>query len=294
MDMVDDATVRTPGGRTLAYAQTGQPDGIPVFYFHGIPGSRLDFHQPFGQEALRDTGVRLIGIDRPGFGGSDYQPRRHYQDWPADVTAVAGELGIDRFGVLAYSAGGPYALACAEELPERIGFVGIVSGDGPAETPQFHHGMGRTDAIMTRLSRWAPMLGRAAIAQARRQAARSPEKFSRQFDGELSAPDLALHREPVMRQAVRDIFIESTRNGPRGVVEDYQVWAKPSGLDCTEIALPVHLWHGDADAVVPLHHAKYVAGLLSQSQLTVMPGVGHLHTSARWRDFLTTAVNQMR
>ena len=82
---VDDTTVRTASGRTLAYAETGEPDGAPVFYFHGIPGSRLDFHQPFNRPALDGAGVRIIGIDRPGYGGSDFQRRRRYTDWTDDV-----------------------------------------------------------------------------------------------------------------------------------------------------------------------------------------------------------------
>jgi pimeloyl-ACP methyl ester carboxylesterase len=82
-----DTAVRTETGRKVAYAQTGQPDGAPVVYCHGFPGSRLDLHQPFSQAALNGSGVRVIGIDR--------------------------------FGIIAYSAGGPYAIACALAYPER-------------------------------------------------------------------------------------------------------------------------------------------------------------------------------
>ncbi len=249
--------VRTVTGRAVAYAQAGQPDGAPIVYCHGFPGSRLDFHQPFNQAALDGVGVRVIGIDRPGFGDSDYQTRRRYEDWPADVASVADDLGIDRFGIIAYSAGGPYATACALAFPERLTFVGIVSGVGPSETARFHRGMGATNAILTRLSRWAPALARLAIARASKQASGSPEKFSRQFDKELSQADLELHRDAGLREAARNLFLESTKNGPQGAVEDYRVWANPSGLDYGAVSIPVQLWHGDADAVVPMHHAEY-------------------------------------
>jgi pimeloyl-ACP methyl ester carboxylesterase len=105
------ATVRTADGRTLGYAETGDPNGAPVFYFHGLPGSRSDFDRLGIPEALAGSGARLIGVDRPGFGASDFQPARRYDDWPADVATVADELGIGRFGVLGYSAGGPYVVA---------------------------------------------------------------------------------------------------------------------------------------------------------------------------------------
>jgi pimeloyl-ACP methyl ester carboxylesterase len=288
------ATVRTADGRTLACAETGDPDGAPVFYFHGMPGSRSDFARLLGQDGLAGSGVRVIGIDRPGFGGSDFQPDRRFQDWPGDVATVADHLGIDRFGVLGYSAGGPYVIACARALADRLTFAEIVSGVGPAETPRFRDGMGKTDAIMTRLARLAPPLARLAIAQATKQAERSPEKFSRSFDKELSPPDLEVHRDPAFRQAVREIFLESTRQGPAGVVHEYRISARPCGLPFEEVDFPVRLWHGDADANVPMHHAEYVAGRLTGAELTVLPGVGHLHTRKRWGDFVKRAATASR
>jgi pimeloyl-ACP methyl ester carboxylesterase len=149
--------------------------------------------------------------------------------------------------------------------------------------------MGKTDAIMTRLARFAPPLARLAIALATKQANGSPEKFSRSFDTELSPPDLEIHRDPAMRQAVRQIFLESTRQGPAGVVHEYAIWARPSGLAFEEVDFPIRVWHGDADAIVPMHHAEYVVGRLRNAELTVMPGVGHLHSADRWRNLLTSA-----
>ncbi len=93
-------------------------------------------------------------------------------------------------------------------------------------------------------------MARLAVNQASRQAARSSEKFSQQFDKELSAPDLELHRDPLLRATVREIFKESTKSGPRGVVEDYRMWANASGLDYPAVTLPVRIWHGTDDRIV--------------------------------------------
>jgi pimeloyl-ACP methyl ester carboxylesterase len=234
----------------------------------------------------------VIGIDRPGFGGSGEQKRRSYADWSANVTTVSDHLGLDRFAVLGYSAGGPYVTACAVALGDRITFAGIVSGDGPAETPHFRRGMGTTDAIMSRLARHARPLARLAIAQATRQAANNPEKFSATFDKELSAPDRELHADPQLRADVRTIFLESTRQGPGGIVEDYRVWGSPSGIAYEDVHIPVRIWHGDTDEIVPLHHAEYVASRLPRSELTILRGAGHLHPPERWREFLAAAAGE--
>lgn len=105
--------------------------------------------------------MRLIGIDRPGYGRSTHRAGRRYRDWPTDVLAVADELGLDRFGILAYSTGGPYAVACALAFPERLTFVGIVSGIGPGETPRRREGMSRTIVTAIGLSvGFPPSFGR--------------------------------------------------------------------------------------------------------------------------------------
>ncbi len=120
----DKETIRVPDGRTLGYAEVGDPAGAPLVYFHGNPGSRLDFTSERYDRALRAAGVRFIGTDRPGFGLSDPKPGRGYADWAADVGALADSLGLDRFAVLGYSRGGRYALACAARIPERLTAVG--------------------------------------------------------------------------------------------------------------------------------------------------------------------------
>lgn len=280
---VVEGCARTATGRSLAYAQMGQQDGTPVFSFHGVPGSRLDFDHPLIRPVVDGSGVRLIGIDRPGFGGSTHHPHRRYADWPADVLAVANDLGLDRFGILAYSTGGLYAIACALAYPERLTFVGIVSGLGPAETPRFRDGMTKRFVATIRMARRAPSLSRWYLAHT------SPEKFSQVFEQNVSPVDRALFREAGVDQMVRDTFAEATRNGPYGLVEDWGLMATPSGLKYTAVECPVRLWHGDSDGTVPVHHAEYVASLLPKANLEVLPGVGHFHTPPRWRDFINAA-----
>lgn len=101
-------------GHALAYTEWGDPDGRPVLYFYGMPGSRLFVPDP---RAAADEGVLLITADRPGTGRSDPQPGHAIGDWPADVVVLADELGLDRFGVVSWSAGTCYVFACAAKVP---------------------------------------------------------------------------------------------------------------------------------------------------------------------------------
>ena len=106
-------TTTLPDGRTLAYAEYGDPDGRPLFFFHGFGGTHLGWGYLESNCDALNAGVRIISPDRPGTGRSTFMPNRQFTDWPADVTALADALGLDRFGVLGVSGGGPYALACA-------------------------------------------------------------------------------------------------------------------------------------------------------------------------------------
>jgi len=123
--------MQLPDGRTLGYASYGSGDGKHLFYGHGYPGARVEAAGLATYAA--QAGLRLIAIDQPGMGRSGFQLGRRLLDWPADVMAVAGHLSIDRFAVLGVSGGGPYALACASQIPDRLTACGVACGIGPLD-----------------------------------------------------------------------------------------------------------------------------------------------------------------
>jgi pimeloyl-ACP methyl ester carboxylesterase len=279
-----DQEHRLPDGRALAWCEYGDPGGAPVFYFHGTPGSRID--PRFTVEEVRAAGVRLIACDRPGIGRSERVPgKRTFTGWASDVGDLADSLGIEQFAILAYSCGGPYALAAAAALPERVTRVGIANGVAPAEMPGYRKGLAPTDSAMTLLGRRAPWLARLLLARAIGTARKDPAKFAKEVDKDFqAAPDQEI-LDGGLREAFIELFLEAGRDGPHGVVEDFAVWARPSGIALDAIEAPVVLWHGEEDRTIPATHSRWVASKVRSAELTVLPGVGHLHTGERWREF---------
>jgi pimeloyl-ACP methyl ester carboxylesterase len=224
-----------------------------------------------GREGLLD-GVRLVAIDRPGFGRSDLQPGRGFLDWPDDVVAVADHLGISRFAVLGLSGGGGYVLACAFKVPERLTAALILSGMGPLSRPGAGEGMAAMNRLMYGLSGRAPWVVRAlswTVFRAMARTLRRPAK-----EGELPG-QLDLFGDPAARPALlTDINEAVLRPGTRGLVEELALYSRPWGFALEDIDLDVHLWHGENDRNVPAALARYVAQALPRSHATFVNG-GH-------------------
>jgi pimeloyl-ACP methyl ester carboxylesterase len=269
-----DGIVELRDRRRLSYAEYGSPSGAPVIYFHGLPGSRLD-PTPFAEQ-YRARDIRLLAPERPGYGRSS--PRRGWSliDWTGDVVEFADALGVDRFAVLGYSSGGKYAAACGFSIPERLTAVGIVSGVGPASMPGFPAGLGRTDRLSMTLAVRARPLAMAYWRVAGSMVARRPESFLAEFEKELSSPDRAVIGDPDFRRAVVETSREAVRNGPRGIVDDSAIQARDWRFALGEIGIPVRLWHGDTDDLVPVSHSQYLAAAIPDAELMVFPGEGHL------------------
>jgi len=196
--------------------------------------------------------------------------------WVGDVIAVADARGIGRFAAVGYSSGGKYAAACGFSIPERISGVGIVSGVGPPATPGFRNGLGRTDRLSMTLAVRARPLAILYWRVAREMLARRPEWFVGEFEKELSEPDRTAVADPELRELLVRTSREALREGPHGVVDDSAIQARDCGFGLERFGVAVRLWHGDADALVPLAHSQHAAAVIPNAELTVFPGEGHL------------------
>jgi pimeloyl-ACP methyl ester carboxylesterase len=268
-----DRTIDLRDGRRLGYAEWGDPVGRPLLFFHGWPGSRVEGH--LGDEAARETGVRLIAVDRPGMGLSDFEPHRSLVGWPDDVVELAEALGLDRFAVLGISGGGPYAAVCAWKLSDRLSTAGIVSSLAPLDVPGAVAGMGRRNRLSFQLVGRSGVLRRALFAAIGVSVRRRP---NRTLDRGVGSPvDKPYLDRPEVRMILAESLSEAFRSGSRGPAWEMGLYVRPWGFRVEEIRTPVYLSHGEQDANAPITMGRYLAASIPECRSSFYPGEGHLH-----------------
>jgi pimeloyl-ACP methyl ester carboxylesterase len=267
---------RLPDGRRLAYNDYGKAAGRPIFYFHGTPSARVEWELFGNDELLQRLDLRLIAVDRPGMGLSDFQPGRRILDWPADLSALADHLRLDHFGIFGYSGGTPYAAVCALKIPERLTTVNLAAVFGPFDRPELTEDIPPrnlhfllTSRDKPRLARWVQRLMKLMVSVAARP-------FIAQAMSVLPEPDQAVLARPEVQQGFVNMIRESMRRGPRGVQVDTALMVSPWEFDPATIAIPVRLWQGARDRNAPPAMAQYMAAAIPQGNLTVYPEAGHL------------------
>lgn len=256
--------ITTPDGRTVAVEEWGVPGGTPVVYLHGSPMSRLARHPD--DAMFERLGVRLITFDRPGFGHSTPKPDRVVADGAGDVLAVADALGLDRFPLFGVSGGGPHALAFAAAHPERVARVASLAALAPRDA----EGLDWTGGMME------GNVGSAEAAAKGREILRERLAASPGGIPNLPAREREVLARPEMRAMLGAAFAEAVRPGLDGWVDDVRaLFALPWGFDPAEVTVPVLLWHGELDTVVPVTHARWLAARLPGAMVEIEDGAGH-------------------
>jgi pimeloyl-ACP methyl ester carboxylesterase len=272
-------TFQLPDGRVLGYAEYGTPQGKPLFYFHGWPSSRVEFGGLNGDAIASELNVRVIAIDRPGFGLSGYQPHHRFTDWPQDVSRLADALGFDCFPVIGYSASSPYTLACAHALADRLTAVGVVSGVAqPFSAPGATQGMPTimlwtTARIHPRLTWFMFNMMKNTLANAPRDQLPKDAKQAM-----MAEADFAFIKEhPKVNGVNLDGGVEALRQGGLGPAEAGALYWKPWGFRLEDIHTKVHVWHGEEDLNAPFAaHGKVLAEKLPNVEAKFYPGEGHI------------------
>lgn len=262
-------TVELRDGRALGYEEWGPGDGVPILGFGGTTMSRLAH---LGHEAPAAARVRLVLVDRPGYGLSDFQPDRRLLDWPVDVAQLADTLGLDRFAVFGMSGGGPHAAACGYALADRVSALGLVSSPGPVwDRPELRYSLPPHRQPLIEV------------------AVRDPDEAVRQLlvDCRRELEDLAARPEddngwhvtanPEVNARFRASLFETLARGPEGYAHDlFILFVTPWGFRPEEIPVPTLIWHGDRDPAVPLGVGEFFDRTIPRSSLHVLLGEGHL------------------
>ncbi len=271
-----DGAVTLSDGRRVGFAEYGVSDGFPVLWFHGTPGAR---HQvpPLARSAAVEMGLRVVGVERPGIGLSTDHRHANVAGFAADIEALVDRLGFDEFGVVGLSGGGPYTLAVAHRMPERVVAVGVLGGVAPTVGPlaasrglvpmtRTFNGVLGALATPLAVTMWSIVNGLSPIAGPvyARAAKLMPEGDRAVFASEY-----------VEEMFVGDL-ISGSRRQCRALVNDIVLFGRHWGFDPTEITVPVHWWHGDADPIVRLDHARALAEHMPTAVFEVREGESHL------------------
>jgi pimeloyl-ACP methyl ester carboxylesterase len=236
-------------------------------------------------------GVRLICVDRPGYGGSTFQPKRKILDWAGDVAALADALGIATFAVAGHSAGSPHALACAYSLPDRVKVAAVLCGVGPVDAPGAIENTTFINRLGFQFGRYAPWpLVRGMVwVFFHKQAADPASAIDLDQRGRVPADD-EVFKIPGVRENCIESDVEAYRQGLLGYAWDAHLIIRPWKVPLEKIRVPVHFWHGTADNFASVHMARYMAKKVPNAKAFILEGEGHMLLVPHWEEILTELI----
>ena len=263
-------TFSLPDGRILCYAEYGIKGGEPLFYFHGFPGSHLEVNLFQGERVATELKIHLIAIDRPGYGGSEGQKHRTLRDWSKDVTDLADGLEWEKFSVLGYSGGGPFALACARWIPERLNKILVISGMGPVTAPLIR------EAPLWALLRGPALMRSMILMGMKRMLNKDPEKILINMNKDLPRADKEMMNKDEIKANFIALLKESFRLSLKGAMQDASILRGDWGFSLDQVLPAIDLWHGEQDENVKIETARYMAGGLPNCATHYYPDEGHI------------------
>lgn len=256
--------------RRLAFETYGDDNGAPVFFLHGMPGSRIGHY--FLPEQL--SGIKLISYDRPGYGQSDRREGRAVAESAADVARVADELGLETFGVLGRSAGGMHALACAALLGERVNSAVILNGPGPMREmgDAWFEGMANSNVAAFKMTNDEVI---AHITERASEIQQSPTAQISHLRQEFTPVDEAFDDLDRLTDLFAASHAEATRQGPDGWIDDILTQHRSWGFDLSGIRVPVHFRYGKGDQFTPVSHGLWMQAAIPHATIEVSDNLSH-------------------
>lgn len=269
--------VEVGGGRRLDVRVSGPAGVTPLVFHHGTPSS---LPLRVVERAAHARGLRLVTIARPGYASSTPQPGRAIVDAAADTGDVLRALGEGACLVAGWSGGGPHALACAARLPEARAAL-VVAGVAPlaamdADGLDWLAGMGEANVAEFGAALDGPASLRGLLdAQRAEMADAAPDELALALASLLPAVDRAAFSGELADDLAMGAH-DALSTGIEGWLEDDLAFVGPWGFDPADVALPVTLWQGTADLMVPPAHGDWLAARLPNVRAHFDEGAGHL------------------
>jgi pimeloyl-ACP methyl ester carboxylesterase len=269
-----------PGGRTLEYLVEGPESAIPLVLHHGTPSGTVRY-APVVDAALAG-GFRFVQASRPGYATSTPHPGRRVADVAADTAALLDALNAPTFVTVGWSGGGPHALACAALLPDRCLAAATIAGVAPFDAAglDWLDGMGEENvaefgAAVAGSSELDAFLANAPMADVQ------PENIIAAF-GDLIADVDKKALVGGLADYLAASFRASVSTGTTGWRDDDLAFVTDWGFPLADIRVPLSLWQGDQDRMVPFAHGRWLAAHLPAPDVHLVPGEGHLSLIANF------------
>lgn len=279
-----------PDQRKLCYQEYGSPKGKPVVYCHSILGSRLEnFFDDV--DLAKHLGLRLISIDRPGFGGSDYCEHYGFVSWSKDLTALLDHLGLEQVQLLGYATGGVYAACCAATIPERISKMTIVSSGDALTYDSDYEATAKLYRMHMKLARDFPSMHRMFTNILDKGLHKDPNKLFKVLARDLEGADVELFESPQFREKFGRYLKESKIQGGNAFSDEVRQVMSPWGFELEDIKVSTQLFHGEQDRHIPLVLAERFTQRAANAKLTVIPEQGHYMIYRQWPEILKSVAS---
>ncbi len=253
----------------IAYQEYGSALGFPMFYFHDSGSSRLEC--TFFHSAAKAFGYRLIAVDRPGIGCSDFYSDACPETFAQDVIELANLLEIEKFAVLSLGSGGIFALMLAYHFKHRVTEVlslGGVPGSSFKEAEQ-------KSTLARYWQKIAPravnLFIRAKYALPRENSYHSIDQIKkllcdsdqRALQKSKTSSILDLDQREVMRQ------------GARGLAQDLANCYRKLDFMLENLEVPVTIWQGKSDHLSMRTDCEFMRSRIPTSRYFRVPNRGY-------------------
>ncbi len=282
-----DHLLSLSSGRSIGYSVYGDPSGAVVLNCHGGLVSGHDVGP--ADQCAEELGLCIVSPDRPGVGRTDRLPGYGMIPWVrSDVVSLLEHLDVDRLGIMGWSEGGQYALAAAYELGPRVDRCAVIAGCLPLDDASVYPELNPIDRTLIALAQRGPILLRGYFRATAWLAAASPRLMMRIAVKSLPKDEI----DAVAAQGgwLPTILGEGARQ-PRGGVDEYLAIRAPWGFVPEDIRVPVCIFQGGADELVPASWAEKLADRIPGAALVAFPGEGHFIALTRSKEVLDYLAN---